>query len=185
MKKDYIRKQVMERLSGLSKDERIQIEQMLHDRLFSSTMWKQASTIGVTIHQPGVEWDTETIIKQAWKEGKRVAVPKCIHKNRTMYFYDFRSFDELEVVYYNLKEPIPRDDRFVHKQEIDLLIVPGVVFDFEGYRIGFGGGYYDRFLADYIHATVSLASTLQLMEYLPKEKHDIAVDVLITEKEMI
>lgn len=182
MDKKDIRKQVIERLSKITTNERIQIEKQMHELLFSSDMWKKARTIGVTIHQAGVEWDTEVIIKQAWKEGKIVAVPKCIHKDRSMQFYDFRSFDELEVVYFNLKEPIPREDRLINKHAIDLLIVPGVVFDREGFRIGFGGGYYDRFLVDYRHVTVSLASTVQLIEEVPKETHDIAVQLLITEE---
>ena len=71
------------------------------------------------------------------------------------------SYDNLETVYMDLLEPIIEETVSVAKNEIDLQIVPGVVFSDEGYRIGFGGGYYDRYIMDYKGATLSLAFECQ------------------------
>lgn len=185
MEKAHIRKQIIGELHAISKEKRLEIEKHMHTTLFSSEIWKEAKTIGVTISQDGIEWDTKPIIEQAWKENKKVAVPKCIHSDRSMQFYEFYSYDALEVVYYNLLEPIPKQDLLLNKQEIDLLIVPGVVYDRKGYRIGFGGGYYDRFLVDYGQTTISLVSRIQLIEQIPTNKYDIAVEQMITEEGII
>lgn len=185
MDKKNLRKNIISKLNSLSKDEHALIESQIQKNLFSSDSWKKAKLVGTTISQDGIEWNTKNIIEQAWKEGKTVAIPKCIDSDRSMQFYEFQSYNELEVVYYDLKEPIPNVEREVNKNEIDLLIVPGIVFDSNGYRIGFGGGYYDRFLVDYHHMKTSLASKIQLVPEIPREQHDIAVDFLVTEEEVI
>lgn len=185
MGKESLRKNTIKTLSNLSKEEKSVIGKQIQNNLFASKSWKNANTIGITISQEGIEWDTKEIIEKAWEEGKKVVVPKCIHTNRSMDFYEFRSYDELEIVYFNLKEPIPNEGRLIDKNDMDLLIVPGVVFDASGYRIGFGGGYYDRFLVDFHHTTMSLVSNVQLVPNVPKEKHDLPVNFLVTEEGII
>ncbi|EPE60492.1 5-formyltetrahydrofolate cyclo-ligase family protein [Exiguobacterium sp. S17] len=69
--------------------------------------------------------------------------------------------------------------------DIDTCIVPGRVFDRSGYRIGWGGGYYDRFLATYRGATIALAYDVQVLDEIPIEPHDIPVELIVTEREMI
>src|SRR5699024_5815524 len=108
--------------------------------------------------------------------------PKCYPNDKALKFYKLTSYNELEVVYYRLQEPDPERTTYIHKNDIDLLIVPGLLYNKEGYRIGFGGGYYDRFLVDFPHMTVSLASQYHVMEKMPVEMHDISVDYVITEK---
>ena len=101
---------------------------------------------------------------------------------------DFRiltSFDELETVYIDLLEPIVEQTESIGKEQIDLLIVPGVVFSNDGYRIGFGGGYYDRYMTDYKGATISLAFHSQVNHEVPIEAHDIPVQKIITERDFI
>ena len=109
---------------------------------------KIAANIGVTISR-FPEVDTQPIIEAAWKWENKIAVPKCIRETKEMDFRLLTSFDELETVYMDLLEPIVEQTESMGKEEIDLQIVPGVVFSNEGYRIGFGGGYYDRYLKDY------------------------------------
>src|SRR5699024_7389164 len=106
---------------------------------------------------------------------------KCFPKEKRLVFYKFTSYDELEIVYYNLKEPRPLKTNEMDKDHIDLIIVPGLVYDQEGYRIGFGGGYYDRFLANYANETVSLAGQIQMVTNVPSESFDIPVNHIITE----
>ena len=179
MDKSQLRNKAITYLKSLSGEKQI-IEEKLTDQLIHSELWKNASSIGVTISQ-GFEWDTYAIIDAAWKENKQVSVPKCNPANKGLTFYQLTTYDQLEIVYYNLKEPNPNKSRVTEKTSIDLLIVPGLLFDQHGYRIGFGGGYYDRFLTDFAHSTVSLISLGQLTKEIPREKFDLPVDYLITE----
>lgn len=179
--KQILRKQTLTHLKSISSEEKQAIESKLMIHLCDSPLWKDAETIGITC-ATDIEWDTIPIIKCAWKEGKRVSVPKTIPKHARMEFYRIDHLSHLEIGFQNILEPIEEQERLIDKSSIDLLIVPGVVFDEYGYRIGFGGGYYDRFLTNFQGQTISLLSTLQLVAKLPIEKHDLHVQYLITEK---
>lgn len=182
MDKQEMRTSAIMRLKGISETERQSIEQRLSNQLINSNMWKHVKMIGITISQ-GFEWDTRRIIETAWRQNKTVCVPKCDPKDKKLTFYQLDSYDQLEVVYYNLLEPKPEITKKVEKASIDLLIVPGILFDKEGYRIGFGGGYYDRFLSDFPNVTASLSSAIQIVDYIPAEPFDIPVHHLITDKQ--
>ncbi|HEY4602644.1 MAG TPA: 5-formyltetrahydrofolate cyclo-ligase [Cerasibacillus sp.] len=181
MDKSSLRRLVIDKLKQISPEEKAEIERQLHNHLFASNEWKKATILAVTISR-GIEWDTDQIIKQAWKEGKTVVIPKCKPKSKELIFYKYKEGDQLEQTYYQLWEPIPDRATAVLKNNIDLIVVPGVVFDKNGYRIGFGGGYYDRYLVDYTKDTVALLHTKQLANQIPKEYFDIPVKQLITEK---
>lgn len=181
MDKKELRKVAKERLSNIDNKTRKKISNQLIRQLVSSDLWKQAGTIGVTVSS-GFEWDTEPIIEQGWKEGKTIVVPKCTPRNRQLDFYHLENFDQLEDSFYNLREPNPDVTTKVDKQAIDVLIVPGLLYDKRGYRIGFGGGYYDRFLADFPNKTVSVFYSEQLLDEVPNELYDLPVQALLTEK---
>ncbi|HLR71493.1 MAG TPA: 5-formyltetrahydrofolate cyclo-ligase [Pseudogracilibacillus sp.] len=178
--KGFLRKITLEKLADLTHDDKKVIETQLKEHLLKSACWKNAKTIGITCATE-LEWNTIPIIQHAWKEGKTVAVPKTNSSQSTMEFYQIDYLSQLRKGYGDILEPITDNKQLIKKQEIDLLIVPGVIFDEYGYRIGFGGGYYDRYLVDFKHETVSLLSTFQLVRSLPIEKHDIHVQYLITE----
>ncbi|WP_234396914.1 5-formyltetrahydrofolate cyclo-ligase [Bacillus massiliglaciei] len=176
--KKKIRQEMKKALSDLprKKHERQSLEVAEH--LFSLNIWKQAKVIGITIAiHP--EISTRPIIERAWKEGKEVAVPKCFPQHRSMEFKRIHSFAELEQVYSGLLEPVDGTVK-AEKDEIDLLIVPGLAFTVDGYRLGFGGGYYDRFLTGFNASTAALAFDLQLVDQLPLESHDIPVNHILT-----
>ena len=102
-----------------------------------------------------------------------------------MDFYLYTNKNELENVYLDLYEPKDHREKLIDKDFIDLIIVPGLLFDPKGYRVGYGGGYYDRYLVDYPNITVSLAMEEQLVQYVPFDEYDIPVDFIITEDLMI
>lgn len=182
--KKELRESIITKLKGIDREEKAGIERTLYTHLFESNLWKSAHSIGVTISR-GFEWETRTIIEQAWKDQKTVHVPKCYPDEHQLVFYQLHSYDQLETVFYGLQEPKPEERYKVRKNVIDLLLVPGVVFNKQGYRIGFGGGYYDRFLSDFPNHTLSLISEMQLVDDLPVEDHDVAVQHLITENGFI
>lgn len=165
----------------MSTEEKKQKEQEIYLALLNSKLWDQASTVGCTISQAH-EVDTAPIIDLAWKEGKKVVVPKCTPKESRLDFHQLTSYDQLETVYFGLQEPVPTLCPVSEPNSIDLMLVPGLIFDLEGYRIGYGGGYYDRYLATYANETVALATEAQVVSSVPHEEYDVPVRNLVTEK---
>jgi len=182
--KQTIRRMVKDALSNLTKPSYEDFSYKIANKLFKDEDWKQANTIGVTVsHFPEV--DTYQIIRKAWENGKRVVVPKCYPKTKGLSFRSLTEFSQLESVFYGLLEPIPERTIEVVPEEIDLLIVPGLAFTRAGNRIGFGGGYYDRFLADYHGKTIALAFKEQIISQFPVEVYDLPVAKIITPEEVI
>ncbi|HYK72335.1 MAG TPA: 5-formyltetrahydrofolate cyclo-ligase [Pseudoneobacillus sp.] len=179
MNKKEFRSFMIKELKKLTKQEYEQYSYEIANHLFETELWKEASTIGVTVsNYPEV--DTLQIIRKAWEQEKRVVVPKCHPKEKQMTFHEIHRFTELESVFYGLLEPIESKTVKVEREEIDLVLVPGLAFSENGYRLGFGGGYYDRYLANYNGNTISLAFPIQVNDQIPVEEHDIPVKKIIT-----
>jgi len=184
MSKQIQRQKMIRSLKELTPEKKMHIEKRIINNLLQSEIWKRVTVVAITL-STSFEWDTHSIIRHAWKEGKTVLVPRCNITNKELIFYKIQSFDQLVVGYANLLEPDPQLTKRVQKKEIDLIIVPGIVFDQKGYRIGFGGGYYDRFLENFHNETISLVGTMQIINEVPKNTFDIPVNYLITEMNMI
>jgi 5-formyltetrahydrofolate cyclo-ligase len=180
MNKSEWRKKMKQLLLSIGASDRRRMSESVSSYLYQMREWKDSQTIGITISRK-FELDTTYIIKKAWEEGKKVGVPKCYSHDKKMEFREILSFHELENVYMDLYEPRVEETPFIFPDQIDLLVVPGLVFDKEGFRIGYGGGYYDRYLQNYKGAKISLAYTGQTTVALPHEEYDIPVDQIITE----
>lgn len=181
MNKKQLRQEAMDLLKNVTETERSKIERQFVDYLVESSEWKKATTIGITVSR-GAEWNTRPMIEKGWQQRKKVCVPKCFPDEKKLQFYEINDCHQLEVGFYDLIEPNPEMTAKIDKHEIDLLIVPGLIFDRRGYRIGFGGGYYDRFLSDFLNQTISLASSIQMRKTIPTNEYDIPVQKVITEK---
>ncbi|WP_101844291.1 5-formyltetrahydrofolate cyclo-ligase [Halobacillus sp. Marseille-P3879] len=184
MKKQLLREQGKLILKSFSNNKKRLIEEKLHQQLFNSAAFKQSGSIATTVSLPG-EWSTYPIIKHAWEEKKKVFVPKCDPRSKKMTFYHLTDFNQLETVFYGLKEPSPSKTTPVLKNDIDFILVPGLLFDRQGYRIGYGGGFYDRYLVDYQGRTASMLSKEQLIKSIPVETFDEPVQQLMIENEII
>lgn len=182
--KKIIRKQMREALANLSKPVYEHNSFKIASTLYEQSSWKEAEVVGITISNPP-EVDTYQIIRKAWELGKKVAVPKCHPANKSLQFHVLTEFSQLESVFFGLFEPIEEKTLEIGSQAIDLLLVPGLAFTCQGYRLGFGGGYYDRFLRSYSGKTISLAFELQVIPEFPIEEHDIPVDQIITNNRVI
>ncbi|UTH12952.1 5-formyltetrahydrofolate cyclo-ligase [Macrococcus equipercicus] len=169
-----------EKLKFLKETAKYKQEVLLMRKLFQLDAWHKASSIGITLSMTH-EINTYEIIKFALVQGKSVYVPHCDYHQKTMDFVKFSSIDELQEDEKGILMVTGARDI---NNEMDLLIVPGVVFDLKGYRIGYGGGYYDRFLADYKGTAVSLALEGQLAEIAP-ESFDEPVHQIITEQRIL
>ncbi len=176
--KQKVRKTIKTSLEQLSEEKRVKYTNQISAQLFELVEWKQAKVIGITIAIPP-EIPTVHMIEQAWREGKEVVIPKCNPENKTMQFKKITTFEQLESVYSGLLEPV-ESTLEINADEIDLLIVPGLAFTKEGYRLGFGGGYYDRFMSKYNGSTIALAYECQLIDELPIELHDLPVQLVVT-----
>lgn len=184
MKKIDLRNEMKEKLAALEQPEYEQYSYMIANQLFKQPMWIDAETIGITISRKP-EVDTWQIIRKGWELGKRIVVPKCEPSTKEMTFRVLTTFTQLEKIYYHLFEPIEKETEAVAQKEIDLLLVPGLLFCQNGFRIGFGGGYYDRYLTTFTGKTASLAFSFQVVEKLPVEDHDIPVQTIMTEKSIL
>lgn len=183
MKKE-LRQQTIARLKNIPQATHASTSEQIVERLLQTPAFLVANTIAVTMsNYPEVE--TRGLIQKAWAFGKKIVVPKSHPATREMTFYCITNFSQLEVAYANIEEPIEAVCDKVSIEEIDLVIVPGVVFTKQGYRIGFGGGYYDRFLSRYEGQTIALAFEEQLAASIPIDAHDIAVQQILTNERLI
>lgn len=158
--KKELRRAYIARLQQLDLNTRFREEKRLTSLLYDQPEWMDAKVVAVTMSQ-SLELDTAPIILHARHENRQVVVPRTL-PNREMEFVALDEGTEFEETSFGVLEPV--DGRVYQPDEIDLIVVPGVAFTKSGKRLGFGGGYYDRYLSKYKGETVSLAFTTQLGE---------------------
>ena len=153
----------------------------IEEKIFEHPYFQEADHLCIYMSYNG-EVGTDGIIRRATASGKRVWIPRVDGKD--MEFYELRNRQELVRSSYGILEP-PKGNQPLDMQDFQncLMIMPGVAFDRQKNRIGYGGGYYDRYLSDKreLH-TIAAAFEFQVLEKLPVEETDIRPDVLITEK---
>ena len=175
--KSELRKQVLQEMKALPLEQKQFIDQALTERLLQHPFYQEAKIIATYLSFPH-EFQTQELIEQALKDGKKVLIPKTYPKGRM----DFVVYDPQQLVKtsFGLLEP-QGDLEVVDASQIDLIHVPGLAFTTEGYRIGYGGGYYDRYLEHFPGNTLSTIYPCQIQDFIP-ENHDIPVqEVLIDE----
>ncbi|MGO4182314.1 5-formyltetrahydrofolate cyclo-ligase [Paenibacillus sp. TAF43_2] len=136
------------------------------------------------------ELDLSGLIEWGWRTGREVIAPRCIAADRSMELYTLRSWDDLIPGAYGILEPNPNTAQpFKDNCELGVVFVPGLAFDLQGGRLGYGGGYYDRFAESFQNNAskpywLGIAFEAQLIDEVPLEGHDLKMDGLITEKNM-
>jgi 5-formyltetrahydrofolate cyclo-ligase len=179
--KRAVRDQVRQRLADLTGAQRAAGSQRIAERLTALPAWRQAGTVMAFLSLP-TEVQTRSIIDRAWAEGKRLVVPKVDWENRRMSAVRINGWsDRLVTGRLGLVEPA--NDEPTDVSLIDLMLVPGLAFDAEGGRLGRGGGFFDRFMAQpgFRAITCGLAFDCQRGGRLPREVTDLPVDLLVTE----
>lgn len=157
------------------------LNKSLAENFWKLDEYKFCKTLFVFVSTP-IEVDTFAIIDRAFSDKKAVAVPKCRDRNGQMDFYYIKSMDNLNKGAFSIMEPDEDECEKVTDFSEGLCIVPGLCFDLQGYRIGFGKGYYDRFLNVFGGTSVGLCYTRCIEKELPKGIFDKSVDILVTEK---
>ena len=176
--KSELRKQVLHEMKAISQEQKQFIDQALTEQLLQHPFYQEAKVIATYLSFPH-EFQTQELIEQALRDCKKVLIPKTYPKGRM----DFVVYDPQQLVKtsFGLLEP-QGDLEVVDVSQIDLIHVPGLAFTMEGYRIGYGGGYYDRYLK---HGnTLSTVYPCQIRDFIP-EDHDIPVqEVLVDERNL-
>ncbi len=178
--KSELRKQVLQEMKALPLEQKQAMDQALTERFLKHPFYQEAKTIATYLSFPH-EFQTQELIEQALKDGKKVLIPKTYPKGRM----DFVVYDPQQLVKtsFGLLEP-QGDLEVVDASQIDLIHIPGLAFTTEGYRIGYGGGYYDRYLEHFSGHTLSTVYPCQIRDF-SSENHDIPVEeVLIDERNL-
>ena len=129
------------------------------------------------------EVETQKVIEQCWKDGKIIAVPKVFGK--IMKYYEIHSYDDLEEGYFGIREPKHELLKEIESEE-GVMILPGVAFDVSRHRVGYGGGFYDRYLEAHPNMKkIAFAFEFQVFEEVPYEVFDKQPEKIITEKRII
>lgn len=178
MDKKAFRREISTKKRAMSLEQIEEASHRLCEKFLASEAYQRAQSIyGYLSYNQEVR--TEEILRRALADGKRVAVPKVFGDDMKFLWID--DLDHIAPGAFNIPEPIaddPEADDFTA-----LILMPGLAFDPEGHRLGYGGGFYDRYLAEHHdHTLVALCYDFQLFDHLETEAHDIPVDLVIADR---
>lgn len=178
--KSFFRKKYLDIRNSLSKDEIDKNSNEIKNNLYSLLKFNSSNNILFYVSSKN-EVKTHDLIKDTLNR-KNVYVPIIEDNPKISKLIDF---NDLECCKKNILQPRKDKIQLKHLDNIDLIIVPGIVFDKRGNRIGYGGGYYDKLLEKSNIIKIGLAYSCQIIDMIKTESHDIPVDIIITEKEII
>ena len=175
MDKKELRKAIREQKRAMTEAAIVEASARLGELFAACPQYQAANTIyGYLPYNQEVR--TVPMLEQAIRDGKRVAVPKCYGEEMKFIYMD--DLSKVEKGYANIPEPIA--DGPVAEDPTALVLMPGLAFTKDGKRMGYGGGFYDKFLAkEPNHPTVALCYAFQMVEDLPTEDYDIPVDCVL------
>lgn len=178
--KNELRKKYRRIREAFSPEEKRRRDSLIFENLIHMCEVNQADTV-VCFISTLVEVDTHRLIHYCWRHQKNVVVPKCLNDRGKMKFYYLRSWNDVEIGRFSLLEPNPQKCREFTQWERSVCIVPGFCFDTDGYRLGFGRGFYDRFLSKYSEIKIGICYNNCISPKLPHGRYDVAVNYLVTE----
>lgn len=182
VEKKQKRRELLEIRNFIPEQERAEKSRFIFMQLKELPEWKNAEVV-FTYVSFGSEVDTILLIKECFKAGKKVAVPRVLDKTR-MEFYYITSLDELKEGKWGILEPEGVEENLADVSKVQsqmklLMIMPGIGFDREGHRLGYGGGYYDRYLEKYganRFWKIGLAFEEQIQDIIVTDEYDVKVD---------
>lgn len=181
--KKALRTQLRREMAALTPEQLAESDRALFARFLSLPQVREADTLFLFWGIPGREPETEQLVRELTRQGKRVGLPRMLPGHQM----EVRQFDPhipMKQAAFGIWEPT-QEMPLLEKGEIGLALIPAVCYDRRGYRLGFGGGYYDRWLEHFSGRTVGLCRAALLQDRVPIEAHDSRVEVLLTEGETI
>lgn len=179
--KAALRQQVREEMASMTPEELLISDQAMFDVFLNLRRVERAKTILLFWGIPGREPGTGHLVRALAERGKRVGLPRMLPEHQ-MEVRLYQPDRPLVPAAFGILEP-PEDAPLLPREEIQLALVPALCYDRKGYRLGFGGGYYDRWLAEFFGFTVGLCRDRVLQSAVPREEHDRRINLIITETE--
>ena len=179
MDKKKTRKLLLQKRKNISKDKKFIYDKKISNLITQSDFYKNANQVLVFASTED-EFDTNFIVEQCRTDCKKVFYPICIDNSGKMEFKEVRSSNDLQIGMYNILEPklYCKDYK---QSENDIIIVPCLSADKNGYRMGYGKGYYDRFLCKHLDVKrIGICFDFQLVDEVPTEDNDIKMDEIIS-----
>lgn len=180
--KKELRAACKEYRKNLRLSEKAGLDEQIFQRVISLPEFQEAELILTYISTP-IEVATFRLVEYALRQGKTVAAPRCAEEGISMDFYRITGMSDLERATFSVLEPIQARCEKLVRFPHSVCIVPGLSFDSQGYRLGYGKGYYDRFLSRYPGKTIGVCYQACLQPVLPHGRYDRNVDILVTEKQ--
>lgn len=178
--KNILRKFYKKLRKDMSLSQRRIYDMQIFEKVIKLEAFKNSSNILVYISSE-IEVDTFAIICYAFRTGKKVFAPKCVLDSNNMSFYEIKSFNDLEQGSFGIFEPKEYCPKIVELNDA-CCIVPALSYDKRGYRLGFGKGFYDKFLCKFNGEKIGICYDNCVCGKLPNDEFDISVDWLVTEK---
>lgn len=177
-----LRKKFREIRLAMDPQEKAAWDRRITANLLRSPRYRKAKRVLLFVSKP-IEIDTHSLIRTALQQGKQVLLPRCLNEQGHMEFFAIQSWEDLVPGLYGLLEPDPERCPCIETfQPTDFCLVPGFSFDAKGYRLGFGKGYYDRFLSRFSGVTAGACYHCCTTQSLPHGRYDRPVDYLFTER---
>ena len=189
LKKKELRKDILYIRNNMCENEKEEKDNVIKHRFLESDYYKKADKIFIYISYSS-EIDTINIINKALSDGKEIFVPRTIFDTKAMDAVKINSLENMKKDKYGIPEP-QGDIPCVDPNELDLIVVPGVAFDNNGGRMGYGAGYYDRYFKKISNVKkntikkLALAYEFQIIDNVPMDKQDVKIDYIITEENII
>ncbi len=181
--KQRMRTEIKEWRRSISAETKAAYDDKILGRLLSTREYQACETVLTYVSLP-IEVDTFNLMKRALADGKRVAVPRCVDGSRLMEFYYIESLDQLVPRTFGVLEPLKEQCELVRDFQDSICIVPALAYDRAGYRLGYGAGYYDRFLSNYPGTKIGIIYAQNLRKRLWSGRYDIPVDLILTERRL-
>lgn len=182
--KNTLRQKYKSMRLNMPKVQKTAADKRICKRITDLFSYRSCQTVFCYVSTP-IEVDTREFINRALKDGKTVAVPRCVPGTRQMEFYKIDSLDDLKPGSFSVDEPMPDKDKLITDTENSICIVPGLCFDKNGYRLGYGKGYYDRFLSDFKGNIVGICYSECIVNSLITGRFDRKCNLILTEKGVI
>lgn len=184
--KERIRKEVLRIRDSLPPEIKAEKDALIRQRLFALPEFTSARVIMLYASFRS-EADTLEILADSLAEGQRVLLPKVDKERRMLLIYEIEGLSDLFPGFMGIPEPVNTEGRMKSVDESELIILPGAAFDVGGNRLGYGAGYYDSLLSERKKRMplIALAYEEQIIDFIPAEKHDVRVDMIVTDRRII
>ena len=179
--KSQLRDKYKQMRRDLTPEEKAEKDANVSARVFRLWQYRE-NDILLTYVSTDIEVDTRRIIERALADGKKVAVPRCVPGTRSMEFYFIDGFDDLEPGAFGVLEPRPNEAKRVTDFSKGICLVPAFSYDWNGFRLGYGKGYYDRFLSGFGGNMIGICYSECIRPHLPHGRYDRAVELLVTDR---